>query len=92
MASTNLYVSASRCGTYLYARWLGADMDSFLALLASFQMRFPGCRFDHRHRGWQLPASRADALAAWARPRFDEWYWMSGTHWGRVDKEMGRTA
>jgi hypothetical protein len=93
MATTNnLYVSASRCGTYLYARWLGTDTDSFLALLANFQMRFPGCRFDRRHRGWQLPASCADALVKWAKPRFQEQFWWDPRQWGPIDKETGEIA
>ena len=86
-ATTSLYVATSRCGAYIYVKWLGADNDSFQAVLASFQMRFPAGRFDRRHRAWQLPSSQADALAGWAAPRFDEQYWQDGRCRGPSGRE-----
>jgi hypothetical protein len=84
-SSNNLYVG-ERHG-YLYVRWLTGTQDEWQALLFTFEQHFPDSAYDRRHRGWAIPSTQAAELERWARPRFDEWFWMSGQYWGQVEKE-----
>jgi hypothetical protein len=84
--SNNLYVSERH--NRLYARWLTNSEGEWLALLASFGMKFPASTYDRRHRGWAISASQAGVLERWAAPRFEQQFWQDGRMWGPVEREV----